>query len=64
MLTGPQDEVWDSVFVVEYPNAAAFMEMVRDPHYREQVVVHRTAGVADSRLVRMKALPASERLPD
>ena len=51
MVTGPQDaEQWDLAFIAEYPSADAFMEMVRDPDYREHVK-HRTAAVADSRLV-------------
>lgn len=53
MLTGPQDaEQWDLAFIAEYPSSAAFIEMVRDPEYREHVK-HRTAGVADSRLLRL-----------
>jgi uncharacterized protein (DUF1330 family) len=53
MVTGPQDaEQWDLAFVVEYPSASAFMEMLRDPEYRE-FVKHRTAAVADSRLLRL-----------
>jgi len=28
------------------------MEMVKDPGYSGEVVVHRTAGVEDSRLIR------------
>lgn len=51
-LTGPQDEAWDIAFIAAYPNSAAFMAMVRDPEY-QQLVVHRTAAVADSRLIRM-----------
>ncbi|HEV2531023.1 DUF1330 domain-containing protein [Phenylobacterium sp.] len=51
MVTGPQDaEQWDLAFIAEYPDAKAFIEMVRDPDYREHVK-HRTAGVADSRLL-------------
>ena len=51
VVTGPQDaEQWDLAFIAEYPSVAAFIEMVRDPDYREHVK-HRTAGVADSRLV-------------
>jgi uncharacterized protein (DUF1330 family) len=50
MVTGPQDEAWDLAFIAEYPSSAAFMEMVRDPEYRE-FVKHRTAAVADSRLL-------------
>jgi uncharacterized protein (DUF1330 family) len=51
LVTGPQDaEQWDLAFIAEYPSPAAFIEMVRDPEYREHVK-HRTAGVADSRLL-------------
>jgi uncharacterized protein (DUF1330 family) len=51
MVTGPQSERWDLAFIAEYPNTQAFIDMVRDPHYREHVVPHRTAAVADSRLL-------------
>jgi uncharacterized protein (DUF1330 family) len=51
MVTGPQDaEQWDLAFIAEYPSTQAFIDMVRDPEYREHVK-HRTAGVADSRLL-------------
>jgi len=53
MLTGPQEEAWDIAFIAEYPSAQAFIDMIRDPDYRE-VVKHRTAAVADSRLLRLK----------
>jgi uncharacterized protein (DUF1330 family) len=52
MVTGPGSETWDIAFIAEYPSSAAFIEMVRDPEYRE-LVLHRTAGVADSRLLRL-----------
>jgi uncharacterized protein (DUF1330 family) len=52
VVTGPQDEHWDLAFIAEYPSAGAFLAMVTDPDYREHVK-HRTAGVADSRLIRM-----------
>lgn len=52
MVTGPQDEAWDLAFIAEYPSSEAFLAMVRDPEYRE-FVQHRTAGVADSRLLRL-----------
>lgn len=54
-VTGPDSEAWDLAFIAEYPSAEAFIAMVRDPQYRE-LVAHRTAGVADSRLVRMEPL--------
>lgn len=52
VLTGPTDEVWDLAFIAEYPSAGAFLAMVTDPAYREHVM-HRTAAVEDSRLIRM-----------
>jgi uncharacterized protein (DUF1330 family) len=52
MVTGPQVEAWDIAFIAEYPTSGAFIEMVRDPEYRE-LVKHRTAGVVDSRLLRL-----------
>lgn len=50
-LIGPEGERWDEVFVVEYPSMDAFLEMLRDPVYRE-AMKHREAAVEDSRLVR------------
>jgi uncharacterized protein (DUF1330 family) len=52
MLIGPADERWDETFVAQYPNADAFIEMLRDPVYRE-AVKHRQAAVEDSRLIRL-----------
>jgi uncharacterized protein (DUF1330 family) len=59
MVTGPQSETWDLAFIAAYPNADAFMAMVRDPDYREHVK-HRTAAVADSRLLRLKPMEPGE----
>jgi uncharacterized protein (DUF1330 family) len=53
MVTGPAAEAWDIAFIAEYPTSEAFIAMVRDPEYR-QLVAHRTAGVADSRLLRLE----------
>lgn len=53
VVTGPLGE-WDEAFVMGYPSAAAFLEMVTDPEYRQHVA-HRTAAVADSRLIRFGA---------
>jgi uncharacterized protein (DUF1330 family) len=52
VVTGPPEEAWDLAFIAEYPSAAAFLAMITDPGYREHVK-HRTAGVADSRLIRL-----------
>ena len=52
MLIGPADGIWDECFIAEYPSVAAFVEMIRDPVYRE-AVKHRQAAVLTSRLVRL-----------
>lgn len=51
-LIGPSDEKWDECFIAEYPSVAAFVEMIRNPVYRE-AVKHRQAAVLDSRLIRL-----------
>jgi uncharacterized protein (DUF1330 family) len=55
VLTGPIDETWDLAFIAAYPTAAAFLQMITDPDYREHVK-HRTAAVSDSRLIRFAPL--------
>jgi uncharacterized protein (DUF1330 family) len=57
MLIGPADERWDLCFIARYPSVAAFVEMIRDPVYRE-AVKHRQAAVEDSRLIRLKGIHA------
>src|SRR5947209_20330842 len=52
-LIGPAEERWDLCFVAQYPSVAAFVEMIRDPAYRE-AVKHRQAAVEDSRLIRLE----------
>ena len=61
MLIGPQDcEQWDIAFIAEYPSVQAFVDMLRDPVYRE-AVKHRQAGVADLRLLLLQpAEPGKE----
>jgi uncharacterized protein (DUF1330 family) len=53
MLIGPAEERWDHCFIARYPSVAAFVEMIRDPVYRE-AVKHRQAAVEESRLIRLK----------
>jgi uncharacterized protein (DUF1330 family) len=59
MVTGPDSERWDLAFIAEYPSSEAFFAMVKDPEYRE-IVKHRTAGVADSRLLRLAPIVPGE----
>ncbi len=49
-VIGPAEREWDMAITVEYPSRQAFFEMVSDPEYLE-VAAHRTAALADSRLV-------------
>jgi uncharacterized protein (DUF1330 family) len=49
-VIGPESESWDLVAIVEYPNRAAFLEMVSTPSY-QACVFHRTAGLADTRII-------------
>ena len=60
MLIGPDDESWDLCFVAEYPSLAAFIEVIRDPVYRE-AAAHRKAATEDSRLIRLASLPGATR---
>lgn len=56
-LIGPEHEKWDVIFIVSYPNLASFLALVGDPEYKKHAF-HRSAAVADSRLVRMAPAPA------
>lgn len=58
-LIGPEEDYWDIMFIAEYPSVDAFVEMVKDPKYQE-AVIHRTAAVKDSRLVRTDPKEASK----
>ncbi len=61
-VIGPVDEAWDQAFIVFYPSRNAFLQMVQDPDY-QAIVPHRTAALADSRLIRCEhSVPGSEML--
>ena len=49
MVIGPSHERWDHCFIAEYPGVAAFVEMIRDPVYRE-AVKHRQAAIKSALL--------------
>lgn len=49
-LIAPPGETWHQIFLVRYPSAAAFRTMMSMPEY-QACVRHRTAALADSRLV-------------
>lgn len=53
-LIAPPDEAWDEMLLVRYPSKEAFLSMLADPEYRA-ATVHRTAALADSRLIACQA---------
>ena len=60
MLIGPDEEAWNLCFIAEYPSVESFLEMMRDPVYRE-AAAHRKAAALDSRLIRLQPLPQATR---
>jgi uncharacterized protein (DUF1330 family) len=56
-LIGPEAPEWDVVAIARYPSRAAFLAMVGDPEYLEYAE-HRSAGLADSRLIPCEAAAA------
>ena len=49
-LIAPEGEAWDQAILVEYPSRKAFIEMTTSAAYLA-VAHHRTAALADSRLI-------------
>jgi len=56
MVIAPEDERWDQAILVEYPSRKAFFTMVTSPEYRA-IAHHRTAALADSRLIATSGTP-------
>ena len=54
-VIAPEGESWDEVLLVQYPSRAAFMRMVESDAYRA-IMHHRTAALADSRLIETRAV--------
>lgn len=50
IFIGPEGEQWDVMLTVRYPNPTAFRTMLDNPAYVE-AAAHRTAALADSRLI-------------
>jgi uncharacterized protein (DUF1330 family) len=49
-LIAPVDEAWDEALLVQYPSKQAFLQMISSPEY-QKISTHRTAALADSRLI-------------
>jgi len=50
MVIAPAGERWDEAILVEYPSRSAFERMITNPEYQAGLV-HRTAGLEDTRLI-------------
>lgn len=46
---------WDQVAVMQYPDTAAFVDMIRDPDYQAGLV-HRDAGLAETVILVSRSL--------
>lgn len=46
---------WDQVAVMQYPDTAAFVDMIRDQDY-QSALVHREAGLADTAVLVSRSL--------
>lgn len=57
-VIAPPGEHWDEVFIVRYPDVEAFIGMIMAPDYQVQTI-HRTAALADSRLI-LTVAPTSD----
>ena len=55
IVIGPDAERWDDAVLVQYPSRTAFITMVSRPDYL-LASVHRTAALADSRLIATSTL--------
>ncbi len=56
-VIGPEYEKWDSIFIIRYPNLKSFQALLSDPEYKKHAF-HRSAAVADSRLIRLESVTA------
>jgi len=55
--SGPDAERWDDAILVQYPSRQAFLAMVSRPAY-QRIAPHRTAALADSRLIATETVMA------
>ena len=50
-IVAPADEQWDDVAIVEYPSFEAFRSLIESEDYRATADAHRSAALADWRLI-------------
>lgn len=60
-LIGPENQQWDAVLLVKHQSVARFMAFAQDPEYLK-TAGHRTAALADSRLLPIEemSIPSAE----
>jgi uncharacterized protein (DUF1330 family) len=51
-IIAPEGEDWDKIILVKYPSIEAFISMITNPDYKN-ITQHRTAALANSRLIAM-----------
>ncbi|TCC97964.1 DUF1330 domain-containing protein [Pedobacter frigidisoli] len=51
LLCGREDEQWDAIVLVEYPNLAAFRKITESSEYEAKAEPHRKAALQDWRLI-------------
>lgn len=56
-LIGPDSDKWSIAFLAYYPSVEKFIELVKSPEY-QSATRHRTAAVADARLIVCEQLEA------
>jgi hypothetical protein len=49
LLVGPEDEQWDVVALVQYPDLASLKALLGDERYLREAAPHRVAALADWR---------------
>ena len=52
-MVSPANEKWDDIAMVEYPDFAAFCNVVESDSYRAEAAYHRLAALEDWRLIAM-----------
>lgn len=58
-IIGPEAAEWDMAILVRYPSRQAFLKMITDPGYLAEHE-HRTAGLAETRLILSKLVFAGD----
>jgi uncharacterized protein (DUF1330 family) len=61
-VIAPNTEQWHEAILIEYPSRKAFLELVTRSEYKD-ASIHRTAALADSRLIATKPVMSDFSVP-